>query len=90
MSGTDNVESIDIGLADETIDVSVDKGEAGASSLVAEKTGLDVVRGNIPLNQGVVLEEDHRYRLAFRLTLREMRKEETHRPQCSRLRDGIA
>ena len=65
MTRANDVESIDVGLADETIDVSVDEGQTGAGSPVAEKSGLDIVRGDITFDKRIVLEEDHRYRYAF-------------------------
>ena len=59
VAGTHDVESVDAGLGDEAVEVGVDKGEAGAGTPVAEETGLDIVRGDISLDEGVVLQEDH-------------------------------
>ena len=55
-----DVEGVDVGLADETVDVSVYERETWTGSPVTEKSGLDVVGGDVTLNKGVVLEEDHR------------------------------
>ena len=60
MSGANDVEGVDVGLADETVDVSVYERETWTGSPVTEKSGLDVVGGDVTLNKGVVLEEDHR------------------------------
>ena len=59
VSRADDVKGIDAGLADETVDVGVDKREAGARSPVTEETGLDIVGSDIALDESVVLEEDH-------------------------------
>ena len=59
MAGADDIEGIDAGLGDEAVEVSVDEGETGTCSPVAEEARLDIVRDDVTLYEGVVFEEDH-------------------------------
>ena len=59
VTGAYDVEGVDTSLGDEAVEVGVDQGKAGAGTPVAEETGLDIVRGDISLYKGVVLQEDH-------------------------------
>lgn len=61
VSWADDIEHGLLGLANETVGVSVDEGETWAGSPVTEKSVLDVVGGDVTLNGSVVLEENHRY-----------------------------
>ena len=88
MSGTDDIESVDAGLGDEAVKVSVDEGETGTGSPVAEEAGLNIVRDDVALDEGIILEEDHGCIYAHKV--REVEKtgavrgsEETHRQRYS-------
>ena len=59
MSRADDVQGRLFGLADETIRVRVDERETGASAPVPEQTGLDIFRGDVTLDEGIVAQEDH-------------------------------
>ena len=59
VAGADDVEHLLLGLADQPVEVRVDERESGAGTPVTEETVLDVVGGDVALDEGVVLEEDH-------------------------------
>ena len=79
MAGAYDVEGIDTGLGDEAVQVGVDKGEARAGTPVAEETGLDIVRGDISLDEGIVLQEDHGWVYAHIVSTSRTRQERTRR-----------
>lgn len=60
MTGTDDVQYIRVGLADEAVGMCVDKDKSWARSPMPEETLLDIVRGEITSLEDTALEEDHR------------------------------
>lgn len=60
-TGADNVKHINVMLCDEAVEVSVDEGKAWAGTPMAKKTIFNVVKGDLALNEDIVLEEDHGY-----------------------------
>ena len=59
MAWTDDVKHIEIAIPNEFVEVSVDEAETRAGTPVAKETILDVVKGEIPVEKDVVLEEYH-------------------------------
>lgn len=59
MSGTDNVEQINVVLDDEAVKVGVDENETRACSPVAEEAVLDIFVGDLAFDEDIVFEEDH-------------------------------
>ena len=72
MTGADDIEGVDAGLGDEAVEVSVDEGETGTGSPVAEEAGLNILRDDVTLDEGIIAEEDHGYIYAH--TIREVEK----------------
>ena len=90
VSGADDVKCVDTSLADESVDVSVDEGKAGAGSPVAEKARLDVIGGNIAFDESIVLQEDHSWRYTLNVRTDSVGIEETHQPRCNLQHAGTA
>ena len=58
-TGANDIEHVEIELADETVKVRIDEGETRAGTPMAEKTGFDIIKSDVAFNKEVVLEEDH-------------------------------
>jgi hypothetical protein len=52
-------EGIKIGLLDDAIQVCIHEDESGTGSPVSKQARLDVVRGELPLKENIVSQEDH-------------------------------
>jgi hypothetical protein len=56
---SDYIECIKVGFTDNSVEVGVDHDETRASAPMSEKAGLNIVMGDFPFDESVVVEEDH-------------------------------
>ena len=58
VAGADDVDHVEVALADEAVPVDIEEVEAGGGAPVAEQARLDVVEGERALEQGIVFQVD--------------------------------